>query len=146
MTVPPYPFLVSENQLTFAFESVSPERVIIKQVLYDQINDIYYNLALVDVMPDGRLADDVVSDNQDLPKVIATVLQTMFVFFDEYPDKLIYFQGSDAVRTRFYRIIIDRELNKVRELFLIYGRKPDNSLEEFISNSVYVGFVFALKS
>ncbi len=146
MTEPPYPFLSSENRLTFAFESISTERIIIKQVLYDQIDTIYYNLALVDVMSDGRLADDIVSNNQDMPKIIATVLQTMVSFFDKYPDKFIYFQGSNPVLTRFYRIIIDRELNKLHELFWVYGRRSDDSLEKFVPNGVYVGFVFALKS
>ena len=60
---PAYPFRSSEDRLTFAFQSVSPDRIIVKQVLYDPIDNLFYNLALVDVMTDGRLADDVVSNN-----------------------------------------------------------------------------------
>lgn len=70
MNEPAYPFRNTADRLTFTFESVGLDRIINKQVLYDTIDERTVNLALVDVMPDGRLADEVVSDNQDMDKVI----------------------------------------------------------------------------
>ncbi len=146
MNEPTYSLSSSADRLTFAFLSISPTRTIHKQVLYDPINELIYNLALVDVMPDGSLVDNVISDNGDMPKVIATVIQTMFAFFTHYPDKQIYFQGSDEARTRFYRILIGRELEQARKLFLIYGKKADGSWNIFVPNEPYTGFIFEHKS
>ncbi|RYC68308.1 MULTISPECIES: DUF6934 family protein [Spirosoma] len=146
MNEPAYPLRSSPDRQTFAFLSVSPARIIAKQVLYDPIDEQVVNLALVDVMPDGRLADDVVSDNQDMPTVIATVVRTMFLFWDAYPEKLIYIQGRDTARTRFYRILISRELDRAQELFWIYGKRPDGQYERFVPDQLYTGFAFQLKS
>ena len=70
----------------------------------------------------------------------------MLVFFKRHPDKLIYFQGSDAVRTRFYRVLINRELEQAKEQFAIYGKKETNEYETFALNHPYIGFAFELKS
>ena len=145
MNEPAYPFRNSADRMTFVFQSVSRYRTITKQVLYDPIDDPFYNLALVDVMPDGRLADDITSDNQDLSKIIATVVQTMLLFAEKYPDKLIYFQGSNDVRTRFYRILIGRELEQATRLFFVYGKKSSDEYEIFVPNYPYIGFAFGLK-
>lgn len=146
MNEPAYPFRNTADRLSFTFKSVSSERIINKLVLYDTIDENTVNLALIDVMPDGRLADEVVSDNQDIDKVIATVVETIFAFFETYPEKKIYFQGSDAVRTRLYRILISRELAEATKLFLIYGRRIGGDYEVFRPNLPYTGFIIELKS
>jgi hypothetical protein len=56
-----------------------------------------------------------------MDKVIATVIQTMFRFFNKRPDCLIYILGSTAERTRLYRIIIAREIDEANRCFRIYG-------------------------
>jgi len=94
------------------------------------------------VQADGSLADDVTTNNRDLNQVLATVIQTMLAFSDQYPDKLIYFQGSDDRRTRLYRILIARELDEAQRLFNIYGKLNDEQYEPFIKGQQYVGFLF----
>ena len=69
----------------------------------------------------------------------------MLMFFEKHPDKLIYFQGSDIVRTRFYRILIHRELKQATKLFFVYGKKTDDKYEIFVPNYPYIGFAFEFK-
>ena len=142
MNEPAYPFRIRTDGLLFSFYSVSEEKIIQKLVVYTPVDDLIYNLALVDVMPDGSLADNVTTNNQDVRRVIATVIQTVLAFFERYSDGLVYFQGSDDVRTRFYRILITRELEQASQLFTIYGKTADGRYELFIKGEPYVGFLF----
>lgn len=98
-------------------------------------------------MPDGTLDDSTVSNNQDMNRIVATVFRAILTFFEHYSTKLIYFQGSDmkGVRTRLYRVLIARELDKATELFTIYGRRMDDLIEAFAPNNDYIGLVFQRK-
>ena len=149
MTEPAYPFRLSENALDYQFESVSTQRTIAKIIQFTPFPDnaLLYNLALGDVLPDGTFDDSTVSNNMDMNRVMATVFQALLTFFERYPSKLVYFQGSDEVgiRTRLYRVLIARELAKALQLFTIYGRLVDDSIEEFIPNCDYIGFIFQRK-
>ncbi|ADB41443.1 DUF6934 family protein [Spirosoma linguale] len=150
MNEPAYPFDMSSDALNYRFNSVSKQYTIAKRIQFTPFPDnaLLYNLALGDVMPDGNLDDSIVSNNQDLNRVMATVFQAIVSFFDRYPSKLVYFQGSDeaGIRTRLYRVLITRELNKAAELFTIYGCDANNSIEEFILNRDYVGFILQRKT
>ncbi len=68
-----------------------------------------WNLGFGDLDPvSGGIVDDVVSDNGDGPKVLTTVALTLLEFFDEYPDEIVIFTGSDDRRTRIYERIVKR--------------------------------------
>ncbi|MVM29852.1 hypothetical protein GO755_07400 [Spirosoma sp. HMF4905] len=150
MNEPSYPFLISNDALDYQFESVSEQRTINKAIQFTPFPDnaILYNLALGDLQPDGTLSDSVVSNNHDMNRVMATVFQALLTFFEHYPSKLVYFQGSDGegIRTRLYRILIARQLDQATDLFAIYGRRANNSVEEFEPNQDYTGFIFQRKS
>ncbi len=149
MTEPAYPFHISEDALNYQFDSVSEFRTIHKIVEFRPLsnNPIFYNLALLDLNEDGTVDDLVVSNNQDMKRVIATIFQAMLTFFNKYPNKLVYFQGSDetGLRIRLYRIIIARELEEAQKLFEIYGQLPDKTYEEFIPDRSYIAFIFQLR-
>ncbi|MGF7216605.1 hypothetical protein GGR92_002772 [Spirosoma lacussanchae] len=142
MNEPAYPFSSRNQGLYYSFYSVSDSKIVTKLVIYSPISSSVYNLALVDVQADGSLADDVTTNNQDINQVMATVIQTMLAFSDQYPDKLIYVQGSDDKRTRLYRILITRELDEAQRLFTIYGKRNDQQYEPFVKGHQYVGFLF----
>lgn len=146
MNKPAYPFTVSDDALDYSFESISEEKVIAKSIRFNpfRANPIVYNMALVDVQDDGTTNDSVVSNNRDMPTVLATVTNVLLIFFERYPRKLVYFSGSDeqGYRNRLYRIVISRELDKAIELFEIYGQLPNKSIEEFRINQPYKAFIF----
>lgn len=149
MNEPAYPFIASADALDYSFESVSDQKTIRKSILFTVFdnNALLYNLALGDLQEDGLLDDSAISDNRDMNRVIATVVKAMMIFFDTYPEKLVYFQGSDkqGIRTRLYRILLAREIEEVKNLFIVYGRRSDNGIENFISGQTYIGFIFQRK-
>ena len=149
MNEPAYPLRVSDDALTYRFDSVSEQKIIHKSVEFVPFfeNPIFFNLALLDIDDDGTVNDLVVSNNHDMARVIATVFQALLTFFETYPNKLIYFKGSDSagLRIRLYRILIARELEQASVLFEIYGQLPGGSYEQFQPNQPYAAFIFQLK-
>ncbi len=149
MTEPPYPFLVSNNALDYSFESVSDSKIVNKAIAFQMFpgNPIFYNMALVDVDDTGKINDLAISNNQDMARVLATVLNALLTFFGKYPNKLVHFKGSDeeGFRIRLYRIVIARELSKANELSEIYGQLSTGSYEYFQPNRPYIAFIFQLR-
>jgi hypothetical protein len=137
----------SDNEcLLFEFDSVSDRKTIKKVITYTPHfqNLKIFNLALGDLQDNGELSDLNVSNNSDMHKVIATVVCTMFHFFERYPDYMLHVKGSTLDRTRLYRIIIGREFQEAEKYFEIYG-VIDSQVEAFIPNHAYSAFFIASK-
>lgn len=142
-----YQYLTKDDSLWFEFESISEKKTVKKIVIFSPIDeDSYlYNLTLVDAFPDGSYSDNSITNNEDMPKVIATVIQILCNFFKKYPYKSVYIEGSSPARTRLYKIIITKELSEIEKVFGIYG-VTDNKLEDFEKNKNYHGFIINLKN
>lgn len=142
-----YKYLRDEDCLWFEFESVSNQKTVRKIVVYTpfQDNPDVFNLALADALSDGSYSDKTVTNNEDMEKVMATVIRTMLRFFEKYPTKMVYVEGSTSERTRLYRIIISRELSEIEKIFTIYGLLGSDT-EIFKKNQNYNAFVIALQS
>lgn len=144
MTQPFYSFISSVEAQRFDFMSEGP-RTIHKAVIYQKLpRPAAYNLVLVDVSDSNQLDDFSVSDNGDRDKVLATVVQTLFSFFNQHPNASVSFTGSTPARTRLYQAAIARELDRARERLDIYGL-VDGQPEPFERNKVYAGFVIFQK-
>lgn len=141
-----YNFRNNENCLLFEFQSVSDLRVIEKVIVYSPFEEdsSIYNLALGDILRNGEVSDLTVSNNSDLEKVISTVVQTLFRFFEKYSESSVYFKGSTPQRTRLYRIIISKEIEEAKKIFNIFGI-IDTKIEKFELNRPYDSFVLTLK-
>ncbi len=142
-----YPYQHYANSLRFEFTSKSSHKTVNKVVIYTPFekNNQLYNLALVDALPDGSFDDKSVTNNLDMKKVLATVVRTIFHFFDKYPTKLVYIEGSTPERTRLYRIIISAEIDHLENILEIWGIK--NSLPElFRKNQNYDAYVIKSKN
>ena len=83
--------------------------------------------------------------NKDMNKVLMTVVKTMFLFFERYPDKKIVFGGSTESRSRLYRQIITRFIEKVELYFDIEGFTTDGTQEKFQKNRDYYAFLISQK-
>lgn len=142
-----YKYLRDEDCLWFEFESVSKQKTVKKVVVYTpfQENSNVFNLALADAFPDGSYSDKSVTNNDDMEKVMATVIRTVLRFFEKYPTKMLYIEGSTAERTRLYRIIISRELSEIEKTFTVYGLLESDTVI-FQKNQNYNAFVIALKN
>ena len=88
--------------------------------------------------------DSITTDNKDIREVMVTVIQTLPIFFAKYPDSYIHFRGSDEKRTRFYKWIIERNLNEFRRDYVIYGIQED-LVELFKRGKTYEYFFISKK-
>jgi hypothetical protein len=88
MKFPKYPLASSDKFTTFEFTSEGTKGLIHKLVRFQQTNvKGVYNLAFGDKdNTTGDIDDEVVSNNGDSEKVLATVVATVYAFSDQYPD------------------------------------------------------------
>ena len=110
MNVKPYAISYDSKRVTFGFQSVSNRQTIEKIVLFSPIVETaaVFNLALCDLDENGELRDDIVSNNDDLEKVMATMIIIIGLFFEANPDKKVFFEGNSPARTRLYQIAINK--------------------------------------
>ncbi len=85
MDKPFYEFEIIGDAFRFHFNSVGTK--IISKIIIYQVTDMpnYYNLVLADVQPDGSFDIYVKSNNGDMEKILATVIQTLMVFLAYHP-------------------------------------------------------------
>ena len=107
-------------------------------------NTLLYNLALVDILPNGEVSDLSVSDNKDMPKILATVFQSILYFFEVKPQASIFIQGSTPSRIRLYQIAISKYLHEFEQKFEIWGF-VGNEMELFLKGKNYEIFVISTK-
>ena len=140
---PQYSFEASPDALVFEFDSVSENKIIRKVVIYEEIEgyDDLFQLGFGDLTLDGKIDFLAVSRNKDRDKILATVAQTMVIFFENYPNKLLYFRGSTSTRTRLYRSLISKFIEIIELSFKVVGLKADGSPEKFIKNQDYTAFI-----
>lgn len=155
-----YTVTAADNNCRFAFDSVSigadGHRRVIRKVVGFNLSDIRltphlevkaYNLSLVDVLSDGKLSDSVRSNNGDLERVLATTAECIQHFFKSYPDGLVFFRGSDEVRTRLYRMHISKPENYslINDLVELYGVSEEKGIFVYEPNMVCEAFLFRLR-
>lgn len=106
MSLSKYPLASSEKMMTFEFISEGKKGLIHKIVKFQPTNlKGVYNLAFGDKhMKTGEIDDEVISNNGDSEKVLATVSATVYAFTDKYPHTWIYATGSTESRTRLYQM------------------------------------------
>ena len=147
------------DNLIYTFNSVG-EKVIQKMVVYTRIKDpriialppntTAFNLAFGDWDSETDYLDDQVeSKNRDTEKVLATVANTAFEFWEEYPDALIFFRGSQptgekARRTRLYQMKINRYFADINLIADVSGFES-NDWEDFMLNKNYIAFLISQK-
>lgn len=104
-----------------------------------------FNLAFGDIdLQTGVFYDRTVSGNLDSEKVLATIVNALFLFFDENPNALIYAKVITKSRTRLYRMGISKYIQEIADDFQVFGERND-IWEEFKLNIDYNSFVIKSK-
>jgi hypothetical protein len=136
-----------ENPITeirYDFLSISHDKEVRKRIFFTTSNyQSIYNLALVDVLDDGTFSDITESRNKDMNTILATVIRVVEHFFEANTDKVVIFRGSDERRQRLYRLLINKELAKIRQKFRVYGGFGNQDSEQFRPNVPYDFFIIA---
>jgi hypothetical protein len=124
VSVEKYELFSGENFTTFEFISIGINGEIEKIIQYSSASyKNIYNLGFGDKnILTGEIDDKVKSNNGDIEKVLATVVESLYVFTDKNPDALIYAIGSTKSRTRLYQIGITKYIEKAKDDFIIYGQ------------------------
>ncbi|MEI9917476.1 MAG: hypothetical protein WDO14_01590 [Bacteroidota bacterium] len=138
----PYEVRILDSFLEYEFYSRGPRGRILKRVVYSISPESpqLYNLSFGDVDKFGKINDQVITDNKDSIKVLATVACTVASFLNAYPSKGVYAFGSTEVRTRLYRIAISNNLEDFQDRFKIYGF-VSGQWQPFRKNIDYKGFI-----
>lgn len=142
-----YPFQADDERLYFEFLNIRNERSIRKSVIFTEFpqKKRVFNLALVDVLPDGDTSDIASSDNNlDLKKVMATVAECIRLFLEKHPDAEIQIQANTPAKNRLYRIIFGREFSNIEKYYEIYGSNGAFA-EPFVANKVYKVYTLKLR-
>jgi hypothetical protein len=145
MEKPSYQFKVSPDALVYEFDSISSKKIIRKVVIYEPLKDELYHFGFGDLTTKGDVDYKVNSKNQDMDKVLMTVVKTMFLFFENYPDKQLVFGGSTEIRSRFYRQVISKFIENIELYFEVQGFTTDGEQEPFQKNRDYYAFLISQK-
>jgi hypothetical protein len=136
---------VTDDFDTFDFVSTGKNGVIRKRISFIKTeSDNVYNLAFGDVDKDGKVNYYSVSNNGDRNKILATVVNVVGEYTEEYPDRWIFFSGSTNERTRLYRMAVGLNLKELSAEFEIYGY-ADGQIVPFTKNLKIDGFLVKRK-
>ncbi len=142
---------ISENAddySEFKFISKGPNGSIIKVLTFQKLPvENLYNLSLLDILEDGQLSDTNFSNNNDLRKILATITQTLLDYTSEFPERTIFFQGSDDAgrRTSLYHKAITKYYSTLKKDFTIIGITDNDTEEEFNPLKEYIAFLVKRK-
>jgi hypothetical protein len=141
MHLPSYEIVEKADDYSeYKFVSVGPNGSITKFIVFKRLFvETLYNLSLLDVMPDGTYSDTHFSNNNDLRKILATILEVVIDYTEKFPDRQIFFQGSDeeGKRISLYHKAISKHLFVLEKEFHIYGIADDGQEERFNPDSRY---------
>ena len=146
MDEPIYPYKKSLDILTFDFESIGPNGISKKQIVYSSLEETekIFTLSLFEILENGKRDVYFESKNKDLTKIMATVLRTMLDFFEEHQDKSIAFTGSEPRRTRLYRMVISKIYAQI-DFLKIEAISMNGKIVDFEPNDNYLAYVISLK-
>ena len=98
--------------------------------------------------PDQCIDDTVNSNNGDIAKVMATVIEILKYFTKIHPEAIIYFRGSTEERNRLYHRILKSyypTFSKEFILLVMIGSKEENEILQFNPRMNFKYFAFLIK-
>lgn len=146
MKIDKYPVIIGETSMVFEFVSEGIRGSIPKLVIYSETHlHNFYNLGFGDKDDaTGQIDDEVITNNGDSEKVLATVASTLYIFLEKYPNAMVFAIGSTKARTRLYRIGITNNLVEIQKDFDVYGLL-ENGWQSFEKQTEYRAFLVTTK-
>ncbi len=141
-----YPFVLNEGKTHYHFQSIGKRGVFEKAIAFSPLNVTVYNLALLDFDPDaGEFVDDTITDNGDMPEVLATVMAVIIQYLRQHPHHWINISGNTPSRTRLYQIVIRKVFTDFSDILSIQGYRDDGWFD-FEPNVSFQSFLIGWKS
>ena len=150
MHLPSYNVLdIARDYSEYKFVSIGPKGNIPKLVVFKLLfpEDNVYNVALVDILVGGITSDTNVSNNGDMREILATVTQILIDYTAVFPERKIYFTGSDeeGKRMAVYHRAIREYYSVLKDLFFIEGFINEKVKEPFNPLNSYLAFLVKRK-
>lgn len=82
-----------------------------------------YNLGFGNLLPGGKVDDEVRSNNGDIIRVLSTVIHIIKDFTEERPEAKVIFTGSTTLRTALYQRILKTYFSSFSEGYIITALK-----------------------
>ena len=134
-----------DTSAEYKFISTGPKGSIIKIIIFEELSHEanLYNLALVDQLENGKVSDRNSSNNDDLRKILATVVKVLIDYTLVFPERTIFFQGSDdsGKRTSVFNRAINRYFSFLEHDFSINGITENHVIEQYNSLETYIAFL-----
>jgi hypothetical protein len=145
-----YPILeISNDHSTYKFMSNGPNGSIYKIIVFPNFfpDSNIYNMALGDVLADNKVSDTNISNNGDIRKIFATVAKILTEYITIFPDRTIFFQGSDDIgkRSSVYHRAISQYYHLMENEFIFEGVTQNDVKEPFNPESKYQFFLVRRK-
>jgi hypothetical protein len=140
----PYPYYALPLDKHYVFESVGEKGSVYKIVALTLNNNGNWNLGFGDLI-EGEINGTIVSNNQDVRKVIGTVAKVAIDFLRRNPDKTIEIEPVDGKRKTLYNTVFQRNFDEINASFVIMGIIGDKE-ELYVPTKIYDIFTVKLKS
>lgn len=145
MDLPKYNYEFNETYSVYEFVSEGPKGSVHKIVRYTKVDDNVFNLGFGDLDGQtGRVNDSVVTDTKDAAKVLATVAETVYAFYNHYPNAHVIIKGSTPSRTRLYKMAIVLHWHEISTALNVSGLLAGER-EPFEAACNYEAFLITLK-
>jgi hypothetical protein len=142
-----YGFEYTEHR--YEFESVGINGIIKKVVTFQSQSGSQYfvhNLALGDYDEKTDITDyKNVSNNGDMPKVLATIFRIIFDFLTLHPNHVVNFMGNHPTKQKLYQRLIRNNIDDLLDIFEVFGLDDNNILEPFDKTKDYKSFSVIFK-
>ncbi len=146
MELPRYITQTGRSRKVYEFISEGPRGNIIKRVYFQETTrDNYVSLLMGDFSYETGETDFYnISNNGDRDKVLATIVDIIYNYFELYPTHVITFTAANDARTRLYQMAINTYFHELSLDFHIYG-ELNKATEPFTKNINYSAFYILLK-
>jgi hypothetical protein len=136
--------------VTFRFTSIGEERSIEKVIEFRKIPNSFnrWNLGFGDVSGDDW-NDDVISDNNDLRKVLQTVANSVYEFLVMHPNAQLFIVPLDKQRMLLYNRVFQQKWTDIEPIFDVKGILVINKIskvEPYNPRKLYDYFVVKQKN
>ncbi len=108
------------DKVRFTFKSISEHQTIDKIVEFKKMSSILWNLGFGDISGDDW-EDNIISNNNDLRKVLQTVVNAVYDFIDIYPHVHLLIYPLDYQRKLLYNRIFRLRWHEIEPLFSVKG-------------------------
>ena len=115
-----YPYFELKEKTHYIFASVGVKGSVLKIVQFSSTGDNVWNLGFGD-LNNGFIDDSIVTNNQDVRKVIQTVAKIAMDFLVQYPNSTLEIKPVDEKRKRLYNGIFLKYLKDIEPLFNVLG-------------------------